>query len=537
MFRSGEGDRYYRSSEEAKKAVNDRLDEIARASVDGKYVPYSCTVCDKVLIGKEVCTISEKKLKACREILSPNVFNMVNNATLEEYYKYPNTCEYHHSWMNHMLLSPRGVFLNKEEASKLHRRQGYVCCKSCLDSLRCNIMPLFAIANNNFVGEPPKCLKELTDVELAFLNPLRTYGYCFSFTGGRSMNLKGTLGFYKVEANSIATSMAKLNVLGINVVVLINGYMTAAQRKKAREYATVNVDRMCAAIRWLQQNNASPEWSNIDMDKILRDLQSQQPHLIDNSNVVEGDPMKSNIETTESFSVFFPDGTMNSLQGGTGSVDDFKEMINQAKMNSYDIEFQTNLQKKAFSRDLGIDFLSNACLLQYPYGRGGMSEIRMKGRKGEMIQDLDAVQYASHYSRLVQPQFHKPLISLVFYSLVARQDMMRMACLRVRNDKHASNLVNGLQAGDVREAVAARNLSGRTSFGGSRVSRKFLEDIDAVAGAPSHSNQAAKQGRRNAEAMQSNLGDPHAFVTFCPDDENSLLVQIFSGVDIDDGNR
>jgi hypothetical protein len=49
-------------------------------------------------------------------------------------------------------------------------------------SLGKKMMPRFAIANNFAFGSPPECLLEFTEVELAMLTPVKTYGYCFSYT-------------------------------------------------------------------------------------------------------------------------------------------------------------------------------------------------------------------------------------------------------------------------------------------------------------------------------------------------------------------
>jgi hypothetical protein len=63
----------------------------------------------------------------------------------------------------------------------------------------------FTIANNYSYcfGTPPKCLLVLTDIEPAYLTPVRTHGYCVAFTGRKCKKLKGSLLYYKADIASV----------------------------------------------------------------------------------------------------------------------------------------------------------------------------------------------------------------------------------------------------------------------------------------------------------------------------------------------
>ena len=67
------------------------------------------------------------------------------------------------------------------------------------------------------------------------------------------------------------------------------------------------------------------------------------------------------------------------------------------------------------------------------------------------------------------------------------------------------------------------------------MSKKFFECVDAVTRDLPHTNMAAATARTEAESMVHHLGFPSFFVTFTPDDQNSYLLQVYSGVTIDDG--
>jgi len=40
------------------------------------------------------------------------------------------------------------------------------------------------------------------------LTPVKTHGFCFSYTGGVQKKLKGSLSYYKVDMGSIARAMS-----------------------------------------------------------------------------------------------------------------------------------------------------------------------------------------------------------------------------------------------------------------------------------------------------------------------------------------
>ena len=93
-------------------------------------------------------------------------------------------------------------------------------------------MPRYAIANNYCFGTPPTCLLELTDIELALLTPVKTYGYCFCYTGGVQKQLKGSLSYYKIKISSIVRSVMHFDVLNMtnNKSFLLSGDSVAALR-------------------------------------------------------------------------------------------------------------------------------------------------------------------------------------------------------------------------------------------------------------------------------------------------------------------
>jgi hypothetical protein len=383
----------------------------------------------------------------------------------------------------------------------------------------------------------------LNDVEIALLTPMRTYGFVFTYSGGKQCNLKGVLSYFRVKEYDIARAVMQLDVLGLNehVVVLYTGEFTKEQKKKAKERCTIRVDKVVRAVEWLARNNRL--WSNVNVNDIRTQLRKIGPVVIDESKNVDGstDGVNSNIEITETFVAYFPDGTMKTVSGGQASIDKFKTLVERSKFCMDQLEFQCVLQNEA-ADDFKDDNFVRACLLQFPYGFGGINERRLN-KDGSSTNSVNLTEYVRHLSYISQPHFHRPLFVLVLYSIYQRQIMLRTSSLNVRSDVDYNDLATALSADDVDEAVAFRRAqqaqrrngyAGQNIPGGTFLSNKFLNSIDAVTKALPHSNAAAGRARTEGECLCHYFGFPSIFLSFAPDDESSFLLQIFAGVTIDD---
>jgi hypothetical protein len=178
----------YRTGDDIKEELNDRFDDLY-FNDNGTYKPRVCLVCDKFLGPKEWKFLTINKLKSKAVLLKPGHSNEVSE-NVKDCYRY--TGNGRENWMSDCLLSPRGCFLREN-------KKGFLVCSKCKCSLEKSNTPMYAIANNFAFGEPPDFLTDLTEAELALLTPCRTFGYCYTFVGGRNTKLKGTLGYYKVS--------------------------------------------------------------------------------------------------------------------------------------------------------------------------------------------------------------------------------------------------------------------------------------------------------------------------------------------------
>ena len=198
-----------------------------------------------------------------------------------------------------MILSPRASYVTFEDNRKT---DGYTICRQCKYHL-CKVeIPTMASANNNMYGVPPKYLRELSHVEAAFISPVRSHGYVFTYMGRKQRQLKGVLSYYKVEMESIARSALHFEIVGMEkqIVTLLYGPMMAEQKSTVKQKSTIHPNYVIRAITWLVKYNSEWKERNINLTNIRESL--QQPVVIDSTYAVTSED--SNVETTESFEVF-----------------------------------------------------------------------------------------------------------------------------------------------------------------------------------------------------------------------------------------
>ena len=424
-----------------------------------------------------------------------------------------------------LLLSPRATYVRDSNNKK---RSGFTCCVTCKQMLQCKRLPLNAIKNNYCLGSPPKCLLDLSDIELAYLSPVKHFGYCFTYTGGKI--LEGSLSFFRIKIKSIVRGVTQLDVLGLrkDIVVLHYGKMTRAQQQRAKEKRTIRIDYVMRAIEWLLRNNTEWQKHDVDLDELRRELHSVKPVFIDDSILLEQEnnmthgSSSNNVEQTETFRMYFPDSALDEESGGQGNIDRFKHLVHTLKSRGYNFDYQCSFSKESVS-DFKDNNLVNACLLQFPYGRGGMNECRMN-KKGDLKHYVDVDKYISHLSRLSNLECQAESFTLILYNMFMRRLMVRNAGWRVRNKLKASQISRNLSKEEVNQAIHRKN-TGQIYTGPGNT---FISAVDAVSCSVPHSNGATRKARLQGEAICHQFGTPHFFLTITPDDENAFFILVYT---------
>ena len=155
-----------------------------------------------------------------------------------------------------MILSPHASYVTFEDNRKT---DGYTMCRQCKYHLcRAEIPTMAASANSSMYGVPPKYLRDLSHVKAVFISPVRSYGYVFTYMGGKQRQLKGVLSYYKVEMESIARSALHFEIVGMDkhIVTFLYGPMTAEQKSTVKQKSTIRPNQVLRALKWLVQYNS-----------------------------------------------------------------------------------------------------------------------------------------------------------------------------------------------------------------------------------------------------------------------------------------
>ena len=468
---------------------------------DGTYQALVCVTCDRFILHNKRKYLTLQLLNTHQQLFYPDPdFGL--SEEIRQCYKvsFPEI-DISHELMNSLkiefcLLSQRSLYNNSRTGEN-----GFDICKTCHDCIMKKQRPKFCIANNYCFGEPPSCLHELMEVERAVITPVKTHGFCFCYTGGQKLKLQGSLSYYKVDTNTILTSIAHLQAVQANIVVVVYGNVTQKQYKLAQQKRKIRVDKIVKAIQWLLQNNK--QWKSMivtrqDYDELINKIRNTTiPALNYNLHVtIDDDPV---VESSELFHEYYPDDSIDKGTGGQINIQELKDIVHQSNINHNDIACRISLLKESV-RDYRNHNLVNACLLQFPYGYGGMHEKR-KTSKGEITETIYIQQYIEYLTHISLPHFHDGLFTLILYNMMTVQSMVRTARWQLRNKIDATMLATELTYEDVEKAINASNSAREIFTNSGQRGHQTLKAIDAICNAAPYSNDAAKKAKFRAQAI------------------------------------
>jgi hypothetical protein len=259
--------------------INTAFDDLCHHDKDGGRHALVCTFCDEYLLSLHdrnffpihlvelnrdlfewtTYITDPSELQALEPLIAAYTFHDIDNR-IE-----PKT------WLQGLCLSPRGIIGRFTEKSRF----GFSCCGKCKGWLQQKKLPFYSIVNSNYVGHAPDCLTSLSEVELAFISPVKGYGYCFSWVGGSQKCLKGNLTFMRVEERSIVNAAAQLQGMGLtnHIVILLNGKMTRGQKTRANQ--KIRVEKVLSAVEWLCNNHR--RWKDINYNTYQTKVRPSKP--------------------------------------------------------------------------------------------------------------------------------------------------------------------------------------------------------------------------------------------------------------------
>ena len=117
--------------------------------------------------------------------------------------------------------------------------------------------PKGSIANGYVIGEPPKELTELTEVELALISRVRIYCNSWIFFGGCHQQIKGWHTFFRNRNTGNVSNIENLSMSGLKgiILVVLCGPFTTEQKAMAMKRIKVRPEKVITAYEWLKANN------------------------------------------------------------------------------------------------------------------------------------------------------------------------------------------------------------------------------------------------------------------------------------------
>jgi hypothetical protein len=304
--------------------------------------------------------------------------------------------------------------------------------------------------------------------------------------------------------------------------------MTIEQRKRATEKANgICTDKCIAALEWLCENH--PKWKNINLAEIRSEFEGRMPVAIDNSSEIDSE--NANVESEEQFICYVPDASLDDQFGGFEDPEAFKMYVDKMHELNFQVTLHMPMGREFLGDSKDDDFLVATSLLVFPYGRCGMFDDRQL-KDGSLTSDSQHEGFMRHLSLVSNPICQQQMFQLLLHSQISKWRLLKHSRLQVKGKQSIDAIANSLNPKDLSDAIQARQDGNR--FGGTFASNTFLRKVNATAASLPHTGAAAKKARQQLEALQHKYGVATIFLTVNFDDENSLLLQILTGEEIDD---
>lgn len=239
-----------RSVQRAKAALR----EIVYQASDGRQTVKACCICDRLIGYRKEKVITLGELKAVQKRFEPTEDDKARKTYKVGCY---NLRKGKYRFMKSMLLSPRSY---KKMGPK--SQEGLGCCQECFTK-KCTMLkestflPAYAIANGWCIGDAPKVVRELYEVELAVLSPARINKHVFAFQAGRHCTIKGWHSLYYNDLSHFEAVKDRVRevVPGPTISVILAGPFTSHQKAAALTRTTIRWEKVEAALKWLRANN------------------------------------------------------------------------------------------------------------------------------------------------------------------------------------------------------------------------------------------------------------------------------------------
>ena len=456
--------------------------------------------------------------------------------TLKKFYPAP-LLDCYSSRENHALeelvISPETVFSDIGDA--------VIICNSCARIFRSEsenktkksirLPPKDAIANGYLIGEPPKILRELNDIELALVSNVRIHAHVFNYFGGQHKCISG---WHTLFRNPCANHAIDLNTLmsgGMDghIYVVLSGPFTPNQVAVTKAATAVDPKKVISALSWLVENNYHYKDVKIPLEENV-----PLPILLEQQALEQS--MDIGIENKVNMAVIFPDKDLpEPTNGGFKTQEDFRKFVSKHQSGHWDSKFIANHGEQRLV-DYKGDAIAQAFPLLFPYGHSGLEEDAavkmMSQRRGYRKQmgrkRLDVFRkYLQHRKQ----GFHSAMFNLITENMILRETVYQSVVMKCNTKRSETQ-----RMGELFGSFTSKDLLGAISDARSRNPRQwsarganqYLRSIHAACQQLPHSNEAVEENRKVYFSYLMRFGMPALMLTVTPDDERSLRVIVYA---------
>jgi len=499
------------------------IEDTANNVVFDKNAPHKvpvCLVCNRFLPLLERTSIGENLLKKSIDRLDCSHVQLPDH--IVQYYRGGS---YGYRRRNRY-ISKKGVLLSPLATEKVVCGRGsarevhFSSCVTCKKSLEQNTdkPPALAIANGNWKGVAPEVLTKLNAVERVVMSFHRNEKHVFSFFGGQQKQMQG---FHTmVTADADYANMALEHTESVqrqlerrsgNVAVVFHGKFTKKQRQMVEDETTINLENVLVAFRFLHRNN-----NTYTSEEEFRRYFESAVVKVDHSTVEDDtdDPTEAKWDKV----TFLPDtADVDCSSGSFSSSQEFAARVLH-RLSSCDdsnmldtLEFGRSTNR---SRDYDSDFLQKAFPVQFPFGRGGLDEIRPQKVSNEDLLKL--------YLTVADPSVLEPEFILSVHTLFEKQRSLNRAFIRCQSR------VAGERLGDQLGRMTQEGFDRMIENPYNSVEHQFLAAVEASCKAMAHTNEAAKEARNKMFSQWVKHGEPAVFFTVSPCDLVNFRIRLYA---------
>mmetsp|Transcript_8806 Transcript_8806/g.14245 ORF Transcript_8806/g.14245 Transcript_8806/m.14245 type:complete len:508 (-) Transcript_8806:717-2240(-) len=360
-----------------------------------------------------------------------------------------------------------------------------------------------------------KFKEKFHDLFCAALSTQRAYGYVFAYTGGAQKLLMGSINFFEMNQNHLASAINLYQSTGANdhLITVLCGRFTPEQHTIIRNRAILDTALYVDMMTWLIRVSGYPAYTDLT-----------PPEECPTPTILEDDANDNNTDDTQN------PGVEQEYQGSTYTFTTSNDPSKNMGTNRSPQEFTLSMMNRSSPLLLvrGGNYtnakelmLENVFPIQFPFGLGGPTQ-----RRPTVISKEVALQ---HYTRLSLKQFMKGDFLLVVLHMMNRirsftTGLVTCRSLGLGGDLTSAESISTLTDQQIKRA--AENITKNVED--NSVAAQFLRRAETSCRSIGYTAAATRANWRLMYGLTDRFGTAHIFFTISLCNECSWRVRVWA---------